>query len=269
MGGRYTPPLLLQDILTCNLAKSTPSKGRHPQSPPTAAARWCAYLQGCTCPAHCGSNSGNRSTTEQVCRSPSFAHRDKQPTTKNALGTARLPSPAPARSAVNRMSSVTTGHQAAQCSNYLHSKIERRLPPSLHPKALFFFSTVHGALLFLRTRRKRRGGCIPNKGLHSKKKQKPPFQTGPLPSAPPRQRRRTPLPGVKPLPAPKAAEPEKPPSHWKIPHHFHGKAKKFTIPPLQCPGLRYNRALLLMHVLQGRVQVPTGGKAREPKGMIR
>ncbi len=147
--------------------KNTPSKGRHPQSPPTAAARWCAYLQGCTCPAYCGSNSGNRSTTEQVCRSPSFAHRDKRPTTKNALGTARLPSPAPARSAVNRMSSVTTGHQAAQCSNYLHSKIERRLPPSLHPKALFFFSTVHGALLFLRTRRKRRGGCIP---FHEKEK---------------------------------------------------------------------------------------------------
>ena len=183
--------------------------------------------------------------------------------------TARLPIPAPARSAVKRTGSVTTEHQAAPCSTKLHSKIETRLlqvctqkPSFSSPPctALFFFS-AHGE--------KEEGGASPTKELHSKKKQKPPFQTGPLPSAPPRQRRRAPRPGAKPLPAPKAAEPEKPPSHWKIPHHFHGKAKKFTIPPLQCPGLRYNKAILLMHVLQGRVQVPTGGKAREPKGMIR
>ena len=168
-GGRYTPLLLLQIVLPCNCVtvKNTPSSRRHPQSPPTAAANECAHLQVCTYPAHCVSNSGKRSTAKQVCRSASLIHLNKRPTTKNALGTARLPSPAPARSAVNRMSSVTTGHQAAQCSNYLHSKIERRLPPSLHPKALFFFSTVHGALLFLRTRRKRRVGCIP---FHEKEK---------------------------------------------------------------------------------------------------
>ena len=179
--------------------------------------------------------------------------------------------PNPRTSAERGQENGQRDYRAPSCTMFYKAAQQNRneVIASLHPKALFFFSTVHGALLFLRTRRKRRGGCIPNKGLHSKKKQKPPFQTGPLPSAPPRQRRRAPRPGAKPFPAPKAAEPEKPPSHWKIPHHFHGKAKKFTIPPLQCPGLRYNRAILLMHVLQGRVQVPTGGKAREPKGMIR
>ena len=32
---------------------------------------------------------------------------------------------------------------------------------------------------------------------------------------------------------------------------------------------RYNRATTTSVILQGGVQFPTGGKAREPKGMIR
>mgnify|MGYP005806459861 CR=1 FL=1 len=51
----------------------------------------------------------------------------------------------------------------AQHSNHLRSKPEARFPQVCTPKPLFFFSTVHGALLFLRVRRKRRGGCIPTK----------------------------------------------------------------------------------------------------------
>ena len=159
MGGRYTPPLLLQIVLPCNRKEYALKR-----TAPSIATDRCRSLVRILARLHLSSalrqQQRKRSTAKQVCRSASLIHLNKRPTTKNALRTARLPSPAPARSAVNRMSSVTTGHQAAQCSNYLHSKIERRLPPSLHPKALFFFSTVHGALLFLRTRRKRRGGCI-------------------------------------------------------------------------------------------------------------
>ena len=46
-GGRYTPLLLLQIVLPCNCVtvKNTPSSRRHPQSPPTAAARWCALAR--------------------------------------------------------------------------------------------------------------------------------------------------------------------------------------------------------------------------------
>ena len=51
----------------------------------------------------------------------------------------------------------------AQHSNDLRSKGRRTATPKPAAKALFFFSTEHGALLFLRTRRKRRGGCISNK----------------------------------------------------------------------------------------------------------
>ena len=179
------------------------------------------------------------------------------------------PIPAPARSAVKRTGSVTTEHQAAPCSTKLHSKIETRLlqvciqkPSFSSPPctALFFFS-VPGE--------KEEGGASPTKDCIPKRSKNLPSKRDPCPARRP-DGGRTPLPGANPHPrAQRAAGSENPPPHWKIPHHFHGKAKKFTIPPLQCPGLRYNRAILLMHVLQGRVQVPTGGKAREPKGMIR
>ena len=183
-GGWYTPPLLLQDILTCNLAKSTPSSRRHPQSPPTAAARWCALAR-----LHLSSalrqqqrKQKHRKTSLPQCI---FAHLSNQCTTKNALRTARIPStaqvrarpaaqrsaisaricthetlpPAPARSAVKRTPSVTTGHQAAQRSTKLQRKIETRFQQVCYPRPLFFFSTVHGALLFLQQGEKEEGGA--------------------------------------------------------------------------------------------------------------
>ena len=126
------------------------------------------HLQSYPIPAHCVSNSEKRNATEQPCHS-AFLHIEAIDTQqKNALCTVHLPSPAPARSAVNRKARVTTGHQTVPWSNRLRSKIEGRLPPSLLPKPLFFFSTEHGALLFLRAWRKRRGGCISTKemGIH-------------------------------------------------------------------------------------------------------
>ena len=152
------------------------------------------------------SNSEKRRSVKQVCRSASLVHPNKRPTTKNALRTARILStaqaqarsaaqrnvisarickhetlpPAPARSAVNRTGSVTTGHQAASCSTQLRSKIEGRLLPSLLPSpsfslhrapaaaAAFRSATARRAALSAQMRvsfspagRKRNGGRIP------------------------------------------------------------------------------------------------------------
>ena len=119
---------------------------------------------------------------------------------KDTHRTALFPNPAPARSAVKRTASVTTGHQAAQRSNHLRSKGRRTATRKPAAKALFFFSTVHGALLFLRARRKRRGGCISNKRdvgafpnkrmVFQKERRNPISKRAPLPGAQPRQKRR-------------------------------------------------------------------------------
>ena len=123
------------------------------------------HLQSYPIPAHCVSNSEKRNATEQPCHS-AFLHIEAIDTQqKNALCTVHLPSPAPARSAVKRTASVTTGHHLYNVLITCAARGERRLPPSLHPKALFFFSTEHGALLFLRARRKRREGCISTKEM--------------------------------------------------------------------------------------------------------
>ena len=176
-GGWYTIVLLLQGVLICCFVKSTPSKGRHVQSPPTAAANGCATCKAAPIQriAQQQRKEKHRKTSLPQCI---LAHLNNRRTTKkhapyrtipkhctsaSATGGAtqchhctnlhaRNPSPAPARSALNRTSSVTTGHQTAQCSIHLHSKIERRLPPSLLSSpsfssppctALFFFS-AHG-----------------------------------------------------------------------------------------------------------------------------
>ena len=96
----------------------------------------------------------------------------------------------------------------AQHSNDLCSKGRRTATPKPAAKALFFFSTVHGALLFLRARRKRRGGCISNKrdvgafqqknGIPEREKTPSPKRAS-LPSAQLRQTRRQ-HPGQAPLP---------------------------------------------------------------------
>ena len=149
-------------------------------------------MQGCTYPAHCaataerGSPQSNspavhpRALKQSAhCKETRTVPRASQALHKRRRGRRRtmcrlctnlhlFTSPAPARSAVKRTGSVTTGHQTVPWSNRLRSKIEGRLPPSLLPKPLFFFSTEHGALLFLRAWRKRRGGCISTKemGVH-------------------------------------------------------------------------------------------------------
>ena len=154
-------------------------------------------------------------------------------------------------------------------SNHLHGKIEGRSPQVCCKCPLFLLHRARRSSFSPHPEKKKRG-VHPQQRIAFQKEAKTSLPNGTLaqcaapakvPDAPPR--------GQAVPRAQRAAGSENPPPHWKIPHHFHGKAKKFTIPPLQCPGLRYNRAILLMHVLQGRVQVPTGGKAREPKGMIR
>lgn len=42
--------------------------------------------------------------------------------------------------------------------------------------------------------------------------------------------------------------------------------KYFKFPIVQCQAIEYNVACKKEYVLQGGVQVPTGGKVREPKG---
>ena len=170
---------------------------------------------------------------EQVCHSASLHIEAIDTQQKNAH---RTP-PNPRTSAERGQENGQRDYRAPSCTMFYKAAQQNRneVIASLHPKALFFFSTVHGALLFLRTRRKRRGGCIPNKGLHSKKKQKPPFQTGPPPSAPPRQRRRTPLPGANPHPrAQRAAGSDPPRPIGKFPIISMAKRKNS-----QCP--LYNR----------------------------
>ena len=109
------------------------------------------------------SNSEKRSTTKQPCRSASPVHPSNRRTAKTQAPY-RTP-PTPRTSAERGQENGQRDYRApsVQRSNHLRSKGRRTLPASLHPKALFFFSTEHGALLFLRARRKRRGGCISNK----------------------------------------------------------------------------------------------------------
>ena len=109
------------------------------------------------------SGSGRGCTMFPLFYTRPFAKGNHRPTKQTMHRTAHLPRPAPARSAVKRTASVTTGHHLYNVLTTCAARGEERLPPSLHPKALFFFSTEHGALLFLRARRKRRGGCISNK----------------------------------------------------------------------------------------------------------
>ena len=90
---------------------------------------------------------------------------------KHKLRTAPLPRPAPARSAVNRTASVTTGHQAAQRSNHLHGKIEGRFPQVCCKSPLFLLHRARRSSFSPRPEKKKRGvhlqqtrcGCIPNK----------------------------------------------------------------------------------------------------------
>ncbi len=133
---------------------------------PCRSAPTCMHLQPYPIPAHCVSNSEKRSSAKQVCCSASLIHLKqsthnkkrapyctfpKHCTSADATGGAmqyhlctnlharNLP-PAPARSAVNRTASVTTGHQAALCYTKLRSKIETRFQQVCYPRPLFFFA---------------------------------------------------------------------------------------------------------------------------------
>ena len=114
---------------------------------------------------------------------------------------------------------------------------ERRLPPSLHPKALFFFSTVHGALLFLRARRKRRGGCITNKGIAFQKEAKTSLPNGtPAQRAAPTGAGR-PSQGPIRTPAPKGPQGLKNPAPLENSPSFPWQSEKIHNPPFTMSGI--------------------------------
>ena len=131
-------------------------------------------LQGCTYPAHCAATAETEAPQNKFAavhlRTPEQSAHCKETRTVPQ----HLPSPAPARSAVNRTARVTTGHTSHNVLTTCTAKEERRLPPSLLPKPLFFFSTVHGALLFLQQGEKEEGGASQQRNyLYSQRKRTP------------------------------------------------------------------------------------------------
>ena len=137
-------------------------------------------LQLYPAPARCVSNSEKRSTTKQVCRSPSphtetidpqqktrsVLHKRRRNRRRNAMSfphefanTKHYP-PAPARSAVNRTASVTTGHTPHNVLTTCTAKERDGYPQVCYPSPSF---SLHRArrVSFSPVGRKRNGGRIP------------------------------------------------------------------------------------------------------------
>ena len=87
-----------------------------------------------------------------------FAHLSKRRAAKNVLRTAHLPSPAPARSAVKRTGSVTTGHNPHNVLTTCTAKERDGYPQVCYPRPLFFFAPG-AARFFFSSREKKKWGA--------------------------------------------------------------------------------------------------------------
>ena len=139
------------------------------RSQPTHSKRYTPYgTFPRTAPTHCAATAKKKrsKTTLPQCI---FAHLSNRRAEKNTLRTVHIPNPAPARSAVKRRFSVTTGHQAAQRSNHLHGKIEGRSPQVCCKSPLFLLHRARRSSFSPHPEKKKRGvhpqqrNCIPQR----------------------------------------------------------------------------------------------------------